>query len=155
MDNQKQLYSLIGIIATLLLGALIWWATIDENELAADTSPIDDADVQTADVRVDQPLAGATITSPLTVTGEARGSWFFEGVMPVRLALENGTVIAQTNAVSSEEWMTEEYIPFTATLIFNVNAPQAGELIVAKDNPSGLPENDAEVRIPITIVSGE
>lgn len=106
-------------------------------------------------VRLQSPQANATVTSPLTVTGTARGSWFFEGVMPVRLVSTTGTLIAQASATSTENWMTEEYIPFTATLTFAVDTEQAAELVIAKDNPSGLPENAGEVRIPVTLAPGD
>src|SRR5690606_7013544 len=35
-------------------------------------------------IRVSTPAAGGTVTSPIRVTGEARGTWYFEGSFPVR-----------------------------------------------------------------------
>lgn len=46
-----------------------------------------------ADVVVTSPVVGATVTSPLTVTGEARGTWYFEGSFPVRVLDDQGTQI--------------------------------------------------------------
>ena len=46
--------------------------------------------------------------------------------------------------------MTEDSVPFTATLEFT--RPEYGEtgaLILRRDNPSGLPENDDAVEISI------
>jgi spore germination protein GerM len=51
--------------------------------------------------------------------------------------------------MTAEEWMTEEYVPFEATLSFNPPQTETGTLILSKDNPSGLPEHDDELRIPV------
>jgi hypothetical protein len=52
--------------------------------------------------------------------------------------------------------MTEEFAPFTASLEFTNPYPagdpdfmKRGFLILHKDNPSGLPENDNALEIPI------
>lgn len=90
------------------------------------------------------------ITSPLVVTGQARGTWFFEASFPVVLTNWDGLIIAQGIAQAQGEWMTEEYVPFEATLEFE--KPEYGEngfLILQKDNPSGLPQHDDAVEIPI------
>ncbi|EKD63842.1 MAG: hypothetical protein ACD_51C00182G0004 [uncultured bacterium] len=60
----------------------------------------------------------------------------------------NGTVIAQGLVQALSDWQTEELVPFEGTLEFTTDA-LAGELILRKDNPSGLPENDEEIRIPV------
>jgi hypothetical protein len=44
--------------------------------------------------------------------------------------------------------MTMEFVPFTAILNFTTTAT-SGYLVIAKDNPSGLPENDASLKIPV------
>lgn len=98
--------------------------------------------------------AGDRITSPLTVTGEARGFWFFEASFPVVLVDWDGRVIAEHYATAEGEWMTEEFVPFSFTLEFETppgpgGLINRGALILQRDNPSGLPENDAAVEIPI------
>jgi hypothetical protein len=45
--------------------------------------------------------------------------------------------------------MTPAFVPFEATLSFTPPASRTGTLILAKDNPSGLPEHAAELRIPV------
>lgn len=94
-------------------------------------------------IKVTTPMPGDEITSPLIIKGEARGMWFFEGDFPVVLTNWDGLIIAEGYASSEGEWMTEEYVPFTATI--NFEKPDFGEkgtVILQKDNPSGLPEND-------------
>ncbi len=45
--------------------------------------------------------------------------------------------------------MTAEFVPFRAVLTFAAPATERGTLVLEKDNPSGLPENADELRIPI------
>ncbi|TSC59275.1 MAG: hypothetical protein Greene041662_599 [Candidatus Peregrinibacteria bacterium Greene0416_62] len=103
---------------------------------------------QHADVRVTDPQLNAVVTSPLTVTGEARGTWFFEASFPVQLLDENGSLIVMLPAQAEGEWMTTDFVPFSVTLHFETDA-KTGTLVLLKDNPSGLPEHAAEVRVPV------
>ena len=98
-------------------------------------------------VRVDI-AAGSVVESPLLVTGEARGVWFFEGVFPVELVDADNVVIAKGLAQAKSDYMTDEFVEFEADLSF-VTQADSGTLILKKDNPSGLPENDAQVEIPV------
>jgi len=106
-------------------------------------------------VKVDNPKPNQEIQSPFIVKGEARGYWFFEAVFPVKLLDENGNFIKQTLAQAQGEWMTEDFVPFEAILTFSVPKNQNGTLILKKDNPSGLPENDAEIRVPVVLNATE
>ena len=104
-------------------------------------------------IRVSAPLTGAQITSPLSITGEARGYWFFEASFPIVLVDWDGLIITEGVAQAEGEWMTEDFVPFVATLTFSapINAPSNnGTLILKKDNPSGLPEHDDALEIPVT-----
>lgn len=101
-------------------------------------------------IRVSTPAAGGTVTSPIRVTGEARGTWYFEGSFPVRLLDAGGRELAVVPARALGEWMTEEFVPFEAVLEFDPPAPGTrGTLVLEKDNPSGLPEHAGEVRLPV------
>lgn len=100
--------------------------------------------------------AETVIESPLIVEGEARGIWFFEGSFPVELKNADGVVIANGIATSEEEWMTTEFIPFSVTLEFtnpytsgDPDYWKKGTLVLKRDNPSDLPENDQALEIPI------
>jgi hypothetical protein len=90
-----------------------------------------------------------TILSPLTVTGQARGNWFFEASFPIKILDKNGKVIGQGYGQAEGEWMTENFVPWKATLSFIAPLSGGGEVVFMKDNPSGLPEYDAEVRVPV------
>lgn len=100
-------------------------------------------------IRVDLPKNNETIKSPLKVSGEARGFWYFEASFPAMLLDANGKELAIKPAQAKGEWMTENFVPFEVSLEFSRPDTENGFLVLQKDNPSGLPENDRELRIPI------
>ncbi|PJE50490.1 MAG: hypothetical protein COV29_03725 [Candidatus Yanofskybacteria bacterium CG10_big_fil_rev_8_21_14_0_10_36_16] len=100
-------------------------------------------------IRVDSPRPNSYISSPLTITGQARGIWFFEASFPIRLLDENNREIAVAIAQAQSDWMTKEFVPFKATLNFNAPATNKGILVFEKDNPSGLPEYEDKLIMPI------
>ncbi len=102
-------------------------------------------------VKIFSPLANAAITSPLLIKGEARGFWFFEASFPVKLIDAQGKTLAQTVATAESDWMTEKLVPFSAELEFINEKEIAGYLVFQRDNPSGLPANDAEIKWPVKI----
>ncbi len=100
-------------------------------------------------IRVDVPHRGEVVRSPLLVSGQARGTWFFEASFPVRLLDGNGKEIAIAPGTAEGEWMTEEFVPFSVELTFEKPQTTHGTLILQKDNPSGLPENEDSLIVPI------
>ena len=101
-------------------------------------------------IRVTKPQPNQLIESPLMIEGEARGTWFFEATFPVKLLDANGDVMATYFAQAQGEWMTEDFVLFKAQLIFEKPVTDTGVLILEKDNPSGLTENDANIEIPVS-----
>lgn len=103
-------------------------------------------------IRINTPRPNQTISSPLTITGEARGNWYFEASFPVVLTDWDGRIIAEGIATAQADWMTTEFVPFEAKLTFTADKnaySQKGTLILRKDNPSGLPEHDDALEIPV------
>ncbi|HUT96219.1 MAG TPA: Gmad2 immunoglobulin-like domain-containing protein [Candidatus Paceibacterota bacterium] len=100
-------------------------------------------------IQVESPQANDTIASPLVIKGIARGFWFFEASFPIRLYNDNRELLATAIAQAQDDWMTEEFVPFTAELKFESPKTEKGTLVLEKDNPSGLPENADELRIPV------
>lgn len=99
---------------------------------------------------LEKPQEGEKITSPLTIEGRARGNWFFEATFPVYLADSNGVIIAEGSATAKSDWMTGDYVPFSAMLDFETQKNgKSGSLILKKSNPSGLPDNDQAFNIKV------
>jgi len=99
---------------------------------------------------LDSPLPGTHISSPFTIKGRARGTWFFEGDFPVILLDAQGKKIAESYATAKSQWMTEDFVEFEGTLEFNGSVSgQKGSLILRKDNPTGLAKFDDFLEIPV------
>jgi Immunoglobulin-like domain of bacterial spore germination len=113
-------------------------------------------DAKADKIKITSPLPMSVVQSPLEINGQARGNWFFEASAPVSLVDWDDRVIAQGTIKAQGDWMTTEFVPFTAELTFtspykdgDQDAFKRGALIFKKDNPSGLPKNDDSLEIPI------
>lgn len=110
-------------------------------------------------VSVSTPIPGQIIQSPVIIRGEVPGYWFFEASFPIKLYNENneliGTTTAQPEISGDETWMTEKLVNFKAELTFNQATSTKGTLVLEKDNPSGLPENAGEFRVPVEFTVNE
>ena len=99
-------------------------------------------------------VAGGEVTFPFTLTGEARGSWYFEGSFPVRVEDGSGDNVVEHSAQAQGEWMTEDFVPFAAILSpSGAIPPGEATLVIEKANASGLPEHADAIRIPIRVLS--
>ncbi len=117
--------------------------------VAPDGTVYEESEHMEPEVVIDVPQYGALVTSPLKITGKAKGNWFFEANIPVTLKDQNGKVLAQKGFQADADWMTADYVPFSGTLEFTTPATDFGVLIINKDNPSGLPQFDAAFAVPV------
>ncbi|MEK7067027.1 MAG: GerMN domain-containing protein [Patescibacteria group bacterium] len=161
--GQKIFYFFLGVFFAAFVGGIFYWyfynpqlgGVVDSVKNAVEKTPIGgilDKVVPAGKedlIEVDSPLPNQEIESPLLVTGQARGYWFFEASFPVKLLDGNGKEIAVKPAEAQEEWMTEEFVPFKSTLEFKIPGTDFGTLVLEKDNPSGLPEKADELRVPV------
>ena len=101
-------------------------------------------------IKVDSPRPNTVAQSPLRIAGQARGIWYFEASFPIVLEDGDGNILAQVPAQAQGEWMTEDFVPFDVVLDFQMpTTSTVGVLRLKKDNPSGLPQNDDELIIPV------
>lgn len=104
-------------------------------------------------VLIAQPSPERGLTSPVRIEGQAVGTWFNEGQFSIELRTDADEVIGTAQAEAEGEWMTEEMVPFSATLAYDNFAVNPGEtegkLIFEKANPSGLPANDESVSMSV------
>jgi len=106
-------------------------------------------------VRIGTPRPNEMVTSPLTITGEARGMWFFEATFPVEIRDANGVVLGSHYVSALGEWMTEEFVSFEAVLEFESSSTPIGVLVLQKNNASGLPKYDDEFEVPVRFFSAD
>lgn len=151
------------LVLIIVFGVLFWVLLRDAS------APIDRAQTQTPNatltpeappatkddlIVVESPRANAQVASPIVIKGKARGSWFFEATFPVTLTNWDGLIIAEGYAKAQGEWMTTDYVPFTANLSYTL-APETpyrrGFLILKKNNASGEPQFDNSIEIPVTL----
>jgi len=114
------------------------------------TPPNNDQQPYSDEIVIDTPKAQDEVSSPLTITGKARGTWYFEASFPLQLLDNVGNVVTTSFATAQGDWMTTEFVPFTATVNFDAGDATSGVLIIKNDNPSGDPSRDKEIRIPVT-----
>jgi len=141
---------IITIIAfTVIAGAIVFFNNKEKADKVFPSVQVA-TEVQYKDlVHVNVPLPGAKVGSPFTITGRARGNWYFEASFPVRLFDANGNELALKPAQAQGDWMTTEYVPFSVTLTFVKPTTPTGTLILQKDNPSGESQFDDSVSIPV------
>lgn len=146
----KQFY-ILGIALLAIIVFVVVFAK--KNVKNSDTPPLTkeptEMELKMDLINLDKPKPNEVIKNPLTLEGSARGFWFFEASFPIRLLDANGKQIAISHAESIGNWMTIEMVPFRARLEFTAPTTDTGTLVLEKDNPSGLPENADEIRIPI------
>ncbi len=119
-----------------------------------DSAPVEASDSSDM-IMVNMPTDGSysfnfTQTST-TFTGKARGTMYFEASFPVIVTDDFGTIVAQGVAHAQGDWMTEDFVPFVATVSY-VDGPttSTGKISFKKDNPSGLPEHEFTYSVPVT-----
>jgi len=141
----------LGILFFGFLSIRIWQA----KQLRSYVDPISSG-LYSDLIQVENIVPNQTIQSPFTLTGQARGTWYFEASFPVTLVDLAGNTISQTFAQAKGEWMTENFVPFASVLNFEITTTtQPAILILHNDNASGLPENDKEISIPVILSNQE
>jgi len=103
-------------------------------------------------ITVELPYPGAVVGKEFKIMGEARGNWYFEASFPIEIVSPSGSVIAGSFATAQGDWMTTEFVPYESEIIDLPSAYRGpATVILRKDNPSGLPENDAFMSFPIVV----
>ena len=165
MVKGKYTYLILGliIVVALVLRLFSLWETkeikqpvnqvtppvsVTTTTLAITPEPVVPLGNNMSQIVIENPQPGTVVSSPLNISGQARGNWFFEASLPVKLLDDKGETIASAPASAQGDWMTDSLVPFKTTLEFATTAA-SGYLLVTKDNPSGLPENDASIRISV------
>jgi hypothetical protein len=100
-------------------------------------------------IKIFEPEEGEVVSSPINISGEARGNWYFEADFPVRMEDADGNVLGEHYATAQGEWMTDDLVEFESKFSFEEPETATGTLILEKANPSGLEENEDEKRVMV------
>ncbi len=141
---KKTIIAIIVIVILAVIGLVVYFNV--SNNVDISVLPTDKSNL----IIVASPIKDSKVSSPLTVSGRARGTWFFEGSFPIFLTDWDGKIIAEGHASAQGDWMTDEFVKFVGNLQFDKPAyGERGTLIFKKDNPSGLPEHDDAYEITV------
>jgi len=95
--------------------------------------------------------SGSNVSGKIDANGILKGGYFFEGNLPISILDANKNVLRITNGTATADWMTIEPVPFKTNLDFTNLPPGPAYIQIHNDNPSGLPENDKFILIPVVI----
>lgn len=79
-----------------------------------------------------------------------RGSWYFEANFPITIQDANGREVSSAVATALYDWMTEDFVRFTATIKFDKPTTKQGKIILHKANALGFEDNEDSLVVPIT-----
>lgn len=98
------------------------------------------------------PKANQEVRSPIEIKGKAKGNWFFEAVFPVKLKDESGNIIASGQARADGDWMSPDFVDFSAEITYDNSTTTGRAVLVFKnDNPSGDPKFDKFFYVPVIL----
>lgn len=83
------------------------------------------------------------------INGTITGVWFFEGSFPIDLVDDDGNLIVNAIAMTEEDWMTEEQVPFESLINCGSDCPSKGFLILTKNDPSDETNSSDTISIPV------
>ena len=117
-------------------------STFDQN-----SSPVSEMLIVVNNIKDNQ-----KVSNPIKITGKARGNWFFEASFPIKLIDVNENVLGTAIAQAEGDWMTTDFVNFTAELEYSKStSTDRALLILSNDNPSDKPELDKAIYIPVIL----
>lgn len=139
---KRLIFILIGliIITALVVLGVRYFSPNQTEEQNNDQSQKNAPELE-ENIRISSPQAMQKVTSPITIKGEARGSWFFEGVFSAKVLDENGKKLGERNIQSQGDWMTDQFVSFQGQIEFSTPTTTTGQVVLEKSNPSGKPQN--------------
>ncbi len=97
--------------------------------------------------------SGSTVTSPLTLKGYVPANWVFEGQFQLFLLDSRRREILHAPVhVEADPSHQKSVLSFDQTFNFSAS-DKSGFLVLRNDNPSGLPQNQKSLEIPVQLSS--
>ena len=146
----------VVLILTILVGGYTVW---QYSEIKKEENRLPEIKIPEGygndEIVIFTPKVNSEINSPFKIEGKVRGYWLFEATMPISLLDSQGEELVIGYVQAIEDWMTEDFVRFKGELSFVSEKEEEGALVFRNDNPSGLPENDKEFRMPVRIALSE
>ena len=147
-------WSIILVLTAVVIG--LSWILLAvpapvEAPTATTTPPVATSTLPlSARVVVTSPKPNAEVGKTFVVSGNAPGNWFFEASFPIKVVDSNNNFVGSGIAQAQGEWMTTEQVTFTSTITIDGYSGPA-TVVLLRDNPSGMPENDDSVSVSVVI----
>lgn len=127
------------------------YSSTSNSSSSSTTSNVACAKLENSDLSLDTPCMNATISgNTISVSGLISGSYTFEAQFTIKLLDKTGTVAVTQPVTVTGDWQSGGKVPFTTTLTHTLTSQNA-TLVFQNDNPSGLPENQKQIFVPIII----
>lgn len=101
------------------------------------------------EILISNPRPNQKIKSPVTITGKARGNWFFEASLSAEIVDSDNKHLSDIILTAKGEWMTEDFVEFKGTFEFEKPESNKGKVVIKNANPSGMEENQKTLIIPV------
>ena len=101
------------------------------------------------EIKITSPKVDQLVTSPLVLTGEAIGQWYFEAVFGVSIVDQDNNELGRSFLEAQSDWMTPNFVPFKGEIKFTPGNAKSGKVIFANDNPSGEPSLQKTFEVPV------
>ncbi|MEK7194628.1 MAG: Gmad2 immunoglobulin-like domain-containing protein [Patescibacteria group bacterium] len=134
---------LIIVVPAVVLLAIFGWLFLGKEKAVPSPSG-------SSDITVALPASGGLVSSPITLSGKALGSWYFEASAPVFVYDSNGKILGQSYITAQGDWMTTEFVPFTGTITFEKSDTKEGIVVFKNDNPSGDESRSKQYVVPVS-----
>jgi len=94
---------------------------------------------------------GAFVSGNMAINGTVKNAYFFEGNILVNVLDANKNLLKTGYGTATTDWMTSGPVSFKADIDFSGLSVGPAYIEIHNDNPSGLPENDKSILIPVII----
>lgn len=139
--------TILPIFITILLGACVVQSQADDVDQNANFA--DDGQIV-----VDRPKVDTIVTSPVILSGEARGSLFLEAVLAVDVVDEEGNVVGKGAIRAEGDWMTDDFVPFQGKIAFDLPdgvSNSAGAIAFIQEDISGGGADKVLFSVPVML----
>lgn len=144
----KTFYLVLGLIIIFLM---IWFGFVKRSAPVEVVPKITYLNASADSIVPTYPTPGLVTSKEFSITGMARGGWYFEASFPFEVLDPGGKQIAVSFAQAQGEWMTTEFVPFKGEIKIPATYSGPATLVLHKDNPSDMREYDASISFPIIV----
>ena len=152
--NKKEIYLSVLLLAIAFVVLLVTLYPYRPDPSISSTSKIPFTPTVTpipslSPVVILSPNLTLPLKSPQKIIGLIDKSWVFEASFPLELFDSQLRSLFRGTA-SAPNWLDKDstYTDFSANIKFSTKKPN-GFLLIKNDNPSGIPENNKSIQIPV------